>query len=115
MWVRVKLFLFLIDLQVQIFFNVTEETKNISLHAVDMKIDEGETNVSEYIFTTNRSRNIKIIDQFNDTARQFHVIRLGEPLKAGKQYLLAMKFQGYLNDYLQGFYRSSYTVGNETR
>jgi aminopeptidase N len=51
----------------------------------------------------------------NDTARQFFIIHLGQPLSEGKQYRVSMSYLGNLNDVLQGFYRSSYTVNNQTR
>ncbi|PSN54388.1 Aminopeptidase N [Blattella germanica] len=51
----------------------------------------------------------------NDTARQFLIIHLAQPLAAGSQYRVNISYIGNLNDILQGFYRSSYTVNNETR
>jgi Peptidase family M1. len=51
----------------------------------------------------------------NDTARQFFIIHLGQPLLERKRYRIAMSYLGNLNDVLQGFYRSSYTVNNQTR
>jgi aminopeptidase N len=51
----------------------------------------------------------------NDTARQFFIIHLGQPLLERKQFMVTMSYLGNLNDVLQGFYRSSYTVNNQTR
>ncbi|XP_043289825.1 aminopeptidase N [Venturia canescens] len=101
--------------EVSIVVNVTMDTKNISLHAVDMKINEKMTSVMEYSNDVSNNRIVKIVNQVNDTAREFHILHLAETLKAGKQYLVHLKYIGYLNDYLEGFYRSSYTVGNQTR
>ncbi|XP_012148075.1 suppressor of ER stress-induced death [Megachile rotundata] len=101
--------------EVKILVNVTEDTRNITLHAVDMMIDLGFTNIKEYSATSNNSNTIKIMGQENDTERQFHVIRTSDTLKRGKQYVLHLKFVGHLKDYLQGFYRSSYTVDGQTR
>ncbi|XP_066591926.1 aminopeptidase N [Prorops nasuta] len=101
--------------EVKIIVNVTEDTKNVTLHAVDMKIDEGFTSIREYSKMSNRTRPIEILEQRNDTERQFHVINTSGTLKAGKQYVVHLKFIGYLNDYLEGFYRSSYKVRNQTR
>lgn len=100
--------------QVKIWVNVTENTNNITLHALDMNIDRGFTSIRE-IMGNDKTKIVGIVEQRNDTERQFHVIRTSDTLMAGKQYLVYLKFIGYLNDYLQGFYRSSYTVGNETR
>ncbi|XP_023288739.1 aminopeptidase N [Orussus abietinus] len=104
--------------EVKILVNVTMDTRNVTLHALDMKIDEGFTNVKELVTVRGvptKTRQIRVEEQRNDTLRQFHVISTAETLKAGRQYLVHMKYIGYLNDYLQGFYRSSYTVGNQTR
>lgn len=94
---------------------MTKDTNNVTLHAVDMKIDEGFTSVREYSAKSNKTKVIGIVEQRNDTDRQFHVIRTSNTLRKGKQYVVHLKFIGHLNDYLQGFYRSSYTVGNQTR
>ena len=95
---------------------MTNDTNNVTLHAVDIKIDEGFTSIREY--SNDKSNNkitvIKITEQKNDSDRQFHVIKTSK-LKKGKQYIVHLKFIGYLNDDLHGFYRSSYTVGNQTR
>nr|XP_033334550.1 aminopeptidase N isoform X2 [Megalopta genalis]XP_033334551.1 aminopeptidase N isoform X2 [Megalopta genalis] len=101
--------------EVKILVNVTEDTKNVTLHAASMDIDESFTNIREYSATSNATKAIGIVEQRNDTERQFHVIKTSDTLKGGKQYFVHLKFVGYLNDYLQGFYRSSYTVGNEIR
>lgn len=94
--------------------NVTEDTRNVTLHAVDMEIDETFTNIKEHSGVVTE-KVVKIVEQRNDTERQFYVIRTSDTLKKGKQYVVHLKFVGHLNDYLQGFYRSSYTVGNQTR
>lgn len=95
--------------------NVTENTSNVTLHAVDMVIDRSFTSIREYSASSNNTKVIGIVEQKNDTDRQFHVIRTSDTLRKGKQYVVHLKFIGYLNDYLQGFYRSSYMAGNETR
>ncbi|GAB1862315.1 Aminopeptidase [Camponotus japonicus] len=103
--------------EVKILVNVTLDTNNVTLHAVDMKIDEGFTNIREYSANSNKTNNkiIRIVEQRNDTDRQFHVIKTSDTLSRGKQYVVHLKFIGYLNDYLQGFYRSSYMAGNQTK
>lgn len=103
--------------EVKILVNVTLDTNNVTLHAADMKIDEGFTNIREYSANSNKTNNkiIRIVEQRNDTDRQFHVIKTSDTLSRGKQYVVHLKFIGYLNDYLQGFYRSSYMAGNQTR
>lgn len=99
----------------RINITVLNDTKNITLHAVDMNIDRKLTTVKEINSKNSITKSVRVIEQKNDTARQFHIIQTDETLEAGKQYIVYLKFIGYLNDYLQGFYRSSYTVGNQTR
>ncbi|XP_054003259.1 aminopeptidase N isoform X2 [Hylaeus anthracinus] len=102
--------------EVKILVNVTENTRNVTLHAVNMDIDESFTNIREYTASNDKaSRAIGIVEQMNDTEREFHVIKTSDTLKGGKQYVVHLKFVGYLTDRLEGFYRSSYTVGNQTR
>lgn len=101
--------------QVKILVNVTEDTDKVTLHAVDMSIDESFTNIKLYSAVKSGEKVVKILEQRNDTERQFYVIRTSDTLKKGAQYIVNLKFVGHLNDYLQGFYRSSYTVGSETR
>ncbi|XP_014203834.1 aminopeptidase N [Copidosoma floridanum] len=102
--------------EVKIVINVTESTKKVTLHAVDMMIDESFTSVKPYpVVADGKRASIRVSRQYNDSARQFHVIQTEETLVAGKSYLVHLRYVGHLNDYLQGFYRSSYTVNNERR
>ncbi|XP_011870128.1 PREDICTED: aminopeptidase N-like [Vollenhovia emeryi] len=106
--------------EIKILVNVTKDTNNVTLHAVDIKIDENFTSIREYLTINSHKSNeieeIGIVEQRNDTVRQFHVIKTSKTLRKGKQYVVHLKFIGYLNDYLQGFYRSSYNkVDNQTR
>lgn len=41
--------------------------------------------------------------------------RIGASLQAGHQYKIAFTFTSILNDYLQGFYRSSYVENGVTK
>ncbi|XP_018306516.1 puromycin-sensitive aminopeptidase-like protein [Mycetomoellerius zeteki] len=103
--------------EIKILINVTNDTDNVTLHAVDIKIDEGFTSIREYSSNdknNNKTTVIGITEQKKDVDRQFHVIKTSK-LKKGKQYIVHLKFIGYLNDNLHGFYRSSYTVDNQTR
>lgn len=102
-------------MQVNIIVNVTEKTKNVVFHAVDLAIDKKSTSLREYSLNNNNSKFVQIANQQNDSAREFFIIRTSDFLKAGKQYILYLKFVGYLNDFLEGFYRSSYIVQNQTR
>ena len=102
-------------MQVKILVNVTEKTKDLSLHAVDLTIDEKSTSLKEYSPLHNNTKYVQIESQRNDTARQFFIIKTSDYLKEGGQYIVYLKFIGYLNDFLDGFYRSFYKVNNQTR
>lgn len=95
---------------VTILINVSSSSSNITLHAEDLNIDH----VSLYKNLPSNDQ-ISIKQVSNDTKRQFLIIYLNEPVKAQEQYFINIKFRGILNDLLQGFYRSSYKVKNETR
>lgn len=97
--------------EVEIKIMIIEDCKNITLHSVSLKIHQNLTRV--YDMKTNIS--IPIKKQYFVDEKQFLILELNGKLEKGKEYLIKMKFEGILNDYLQGFYRSSYTVGNETR
>ena len=52
---------------------------------------------------------LSISEHKYDLDREFYIAKLAEPLEAGLEYVMSMEFEGYLNDHLDGFYRSSYT------
>ena len=95
--------------------NVTKNTNNVILHALDMKINEASTSIKEYPLLVSDVKELSITAQNYDTKRQFYVIEVGETLRVGRQYIVHLKFVGNLNDRMHGFYRSSYTVDNQTR
>ncbi|KAL0133266.1 hypothetical protein PUN28_000801 [Cardiocondyla obscurior] len=101
--------------EVKILINVTSDTNEVTLHAVDIKLDRNFTNIKEQSQSTTGTSDVKIADQRNDTDKQFYVIKTSSKLMKDKQYVVHLKFSGNLNDNMRGFYRSSYTVGNQTR
>lgn len=98
-----------------IYINVTEATNNVTLHAANIKIDHKATTLKEVYPDYSIAKWLLIKEQTIDTAKQFYIIHSRQTLKAGKQYVVEFKFVGTLNDSLVGFYRSSYTVENQTR
>lgn len=90
---------------------VTENCKNITLHAKALRIDKD--SVSVLVAQDQSVR--EIVNQFIVEEKQFYVLELDEELQANEIYEVNMKFKGMLNDDLEGFYRSKYEVGNETR
>lgn len=103
---------------VRIIVNVIEATKNITLHAFSLKIQNSDVSVKILGFR-NASANVSdaqnITKQYFVYASQFYVMEFDKPLTANSSYEIRIEFTGVLNDYLQGFYRSSYRMGNDTR
>lgn len=95
--------------EVKILVKILEDCKNITLHAYSITIND----VKLMSVETNES--ITITDKHIDTAKQFYIIETDVILIKGSVYQIHMKYDGSLNNDLQGFYRSSYKVGNETR
>lgn len=115
---------------VKIIVNITENCKNITLHAIALKIKSSDVVVRRNSNGQNRLTNggldknngnstsgdiIEINRQYSVDSKQFYVIELNETLETGALYEIQIQYTGILNDLLQGFYRSAYNVGNETR
>lgn len=104
---------------VRIIVNVSESTKNITLHAFALKIKNTDVMVKilnqHYNVSANKSDVQNITKQYFVYASQFYVIEFDKALQVNESYEIWIRFNGVLNDYLQGFYRSSYRMGNETR
>lgn len=104
--------------EVQILINVTENCQNITLHAIALTIADKDVRVRKINGDTLQapaSDPIGIKSQYFLEAKQFYVIELNDALQNGSLYSVEIKYTGVLNDILQGFYRSSYTIGNATR
>lgn len=97
---------------VRIVVNVTASCKNITLHSVGLRMKE----VQVWKIETPESRKpIIIADRKVMPADQFFVIIFATDLEANSTYEIDIKYNGTLNENLQGFYRSSYEVKNTTR
>lgn len=64
--------------------------------------------------TEDREEEMAVASHSTDLERQFLVIYTDDRLYEG-QYKIHITYIGNLNNVLQGFYRSSYKVGNTTR
>lgn len=101
--------------EVSIFVEVIEECKNITLHSLDLTINEINIYFLNSTKTTNNTKeSIQITNKRHDIPNQFLIIETETELLKGS-YQLHFKYEAALNDDLQGFYRSSYTVNNEKR
>uniref|UniRef100_A0A182T1W9 Aminopeptidase N n=1 Tax=Anopheles maculatus TaxID=74869 RepID=A0A182T1W9_9DIPT len=118
---------------VEILVNVLEDCNNVTLHVAALNIlnasvesvlpkrkatDDSETGneVTEATAGADLLPEMVEMDHFDTVAsKQFFVLVLKRTLRQGDQYTVRITYEGVLNDYLQGFYRSSYTANNETR
>lgn len=91
---------------------VLENCKNITLHAKALKIDQPSLSVR---LARDESAAVTVEKQYIVEDKQFYVIELNEELQADEVYEVYMEFKGMLGDDLEGFYRSQYAIGNETR
>lgn len=91
---------------VEIEIEVLEATSNVTLHIADI-VTKNET-IKLAPSDQVQGPGIGINKHSYDNERQFYIAELGEDLEAGKKYVISMEFEGYLNDQLHGFYRSTY-------
>ncbi|XP_037929062.1 aminopeptidase N-like, partial [Teleopsis dalmanni] len=106
--------------EVKISFLVeTADCYNITMHAAELNISKSGVEVRRAKIKDIQSpapeAQLRIRKQYLIEAKQFFVIELYDKLKRDTEYEINIKFNGLLKDYLQGFYRSSYKVGNQTR
>ncbi|XP_055679682.1 aminopeptidase N-like isoform X1 [Lutzomyia longipalpis] len=102
---------FTFDGDVAVTVEVLEECKNITLHSYALKIPEKEIRITE----NGTDKEIGVTGTSYVEMQHFFVIKTSAMLQKGKLYRVHMKFEGILNEDMQGFYRSSYHVGNDTR
>lgn len=88
---------------VRIHLLVTEPTKNITLHAKNLRIDEGRTTVGSL------ERNNSVVNVERNDLYDFYVLHLREELAYHEVYQLEMHFGAKLNSSESGYYNSSYT------
>lgn len=107
--------------EVKIVVNVTKQCQNITLHATALKIKREDVKVyaingnvnSDNV--VNGSKPVDIRGTHPIEQKQFFIIEFNNSLVEGGLYMVHIKYIGILNDQLQGFYRSAYSIGNETR
>ncbi|XP_035779782.1 aminopeptidase N-like [Anopheles albimanus] len=112
---------------VDIVVSVLENCNNVTLHAVALRIldatvewygMENDDDVTEIPSSSEHGiarRFVDIDHNITIASKQFFVLMLKQELQKGEQYVVRIRYEGILNDYLQGFYRSSYTMNNETK
>ncbi|XP_064549574.1 aminopeptidase N [Drosophila montana] len=103
---------------VQIRVLVLEDCYNITMHTEDLNITRNDVAVYRALPSGKdewKSESLRIHKQYLIGAKQFFVIQLYDKLHRGSEYVVHIRFSGIIKDYLQGFYRSSYMMYNETR
>lgn len=101
---------------VRIVVNVTKSCRNVTLHAIALKIgDISVWKIGNATQTGDDRTQVDILSQYAIESDQFYVIVFATDLDANNTYEINIKYTGILNDMLQGFYRSSYVINNETR
>lgn len=101
---------------VQIRIRVLEDCYNITMHAEELNISRSDASVHRVQNNGEpEGDGLRIHKQYLVGAKQFFVIELYDKLLKDVEYVVHLRFDGIIEDYLQGFYRSSYEVHNETR
>lgn len=107
---------FSFDGRVQIRILVLESCKNITMHAFELNITEKDIVVRSWTNWRSRPNPLRIDKHYLVESKHFLVIELLDELQKGDEYLVDIRFHGLMQDYMQGFYHSSYRNGrNETR
>jgi aminopeptidase N len=100
------------DGEVTIDISCAKTTSKLVLHINKIDIDNSSltlTGISDTSFGE-----LNDFRWYNDFTREFFIADLTKELKADQTYRLFMKYTGYLQDDLRGFYRSSYIRNNNT-
>ncbi|XP_015607564.1 aminopeptidase N [Cephus cinctus] len=98
---------FTFDGESTIKLEVLESSSSITLHILNLTIDESVTSL-----VCSGNINYKIASHTYDTTKQFLILNFATVLPTG-YYTLHLKYVGILdNETLSGFYRSSYTNDN---
>lgn len=100
---------------VRIIIKCTGKTSNITLHSLELSIDEKDVTVHWLKSPYDKKVSLEIAEQYIDLLRQFYVIKMVKELQAGETYEVRIKYRGVLSEHMVGFYRSSYKIGKETR
>jgi aminopeptidase N len=101
--------------EIAIRINVIEKCKNITLHSTSLVINWSFTHIQKIGDDEKPAGNVSITNQYFVDEKQFLVLETGKDLEANTNYVVKLQFVGSIKDNLQGFYKSSYNVGDETK
>lgn len=103
----------------------TEPTDNITLHSLDLSLNERTVSLKFAASTGSNGSpaaaaaaaepapKVKALSQ--DKELQYLIIKLDRHLVAGSEYVLGIDFVGTLNDDLAGFYKIKYETQNSSK
>jgi aminopeptidase N len=101
--------------EIAIRINVNEKSKNVTLHSASLVINWSFSNIQKLGDDEKPVENVSITNQYFVDEKQFLVLETGKHLEANENYVVKLQFVGSIKDNLQGFYKSSYNVGEETK
>ena len=90
--------------QAEIQVTCHQPSRNITLHAADITIDNDTVAVFD-----NDGNTMDVAKISYDKDREFVIIHLGSPMSQDSDYFIKISYTAYLKDNLKGFYRSQYT------
>jgi aminopeptidase N len=101
--------------EVAIRINVMETCKNVTLHSTSLIINWSFSHIQKLNEDNKPTENVSITNQYFVDEKQFLVLETGKDLEVNTSYIVRLQFVGTIKDNLQGFYKSSYNVGTETK
>ena len=87
----------------------------VTLHSTSLVINWSFTDIQKLDDDGKHAENVPITNQYFVDEKQFLVLETGKDLEANSNYVVRLQFVGSIKDNLQGFYKSSYNVGTETK
>lgn len=82
-----------------------ESSLNITLHSLNLKIDEKEVTVMDF----RTKERFAIRNHFYDRDNEFYTIQLGRPMSLGGEYLIYIPYNGTLASSMRGYYKTSFS------
>jgi aminopeptidase N len=94
---------------------IAETCKNVTLHSLTLKFNWNYSYIQKLDDDDKSEGNVSITSQYFVEEKQFLVLETAKELEKDSIYVVRLQFSGSIKDNLQGFYKSSYNVGTETR
>jgi aminopeptidase N len=101
--------------EIAIRISVNERSGSVTLHSASLIINWSFSHIQKLDNDGKPVANVSITNQYFIDEKQFLVLETGKHLEANENYVVKLQFVGSIKDNLQGFYKSSYDVGDETK